>query len=61
MTGNEVCKCGYLGGLLCDFPMGKGKTCDAVLCEDCRAKGLGDDWGLDFCRAHAVLRKAGAL
>lgn len=26
--------CHYLAEYLCDWPMGKGKTCDALLCED---------------------------
>lgn len=30
-----ACACGYLAEYLCDFPTGRGKTCDAPLCEDC--------------------------
>jgi hypothetical protein len=31
--GFEACSmCGFLAEHLCDFPMGKGKTCDARLC-----------------------------
>jgi hypothetical protein len=33
--GVEACRCGYEAEYLCDFPMGKGKTCDAKLCESC--------------------------
>jgi hypothetical protein len=31
----EACSiCGFLAEHLCDFPMGKGKTCDAPLCRE---------------------------
>jgi hypothetical protein len=34
-SGVKACStCGILAEYLCDFPMGKGKTCDAHLCED---------------------------
>lgn len=33
--GIEPCSCcGVVAEYLCDFPLGKGKTCDARLCED---------------------------
>lgn len=36
--------------VLCDFPMGKGKTCDAPLCLEHAAEA---EPGLHFCRGHA--------
>lgn len=30
----EQCACGALADLLCDYPMGKGKTCDMQLCHE---------------------------
>lgn len=54
-TEAAVCQCRYLADLLCDYPMGKGKTCDAPLCAGCRVKQVGDNFGLDFCLAHHIL------
>jgi hypothetical protein len=31
-TGITACGCGMVAGFLCDYPMGRGKTCDAPLC-----------------------------
>lgn len=57
--GMTPCKyCGALAEYLCDFPMGKGKTCDMRLCDRCRVRQEGDRWGLDFCRAHQVISAA---
>lgn len=44
--------------LLCDWPIGKGKTCDLSLCEDC-AHEIGED--LHCCKIHYALwqRKTG--
>jgi len=35
---------------LCDFPVGGGKTCDAVICPRCATHQAPD---VDFCPAHA--------
>lgn len=35
---------------LCDFPIGGGKTCDAVLCSRCASHRPPDT---DYCPAHA--------
>lgn len=43
------CSCGGLAELLCDFPVGKGKTCDRKLCGHC-SKLIGPD--LHYCKAH---------
>jgi hypothetical protein len=37
--------------VLCDFPLGKGKTCDAPLCLEHAAEA---EPGLHFCRGHAI-------
>lgn len=37
ISGDAIQPCGqchYLAEYLCDWPMGKGKTCDAPLCDD---------------------------
>lgn len=41
--------CPYLSELLCDYPMGRGKTCDLALCED-HAREIGEDRHL--CPIH---------
>ena len=45
-----ACSCGFCADFLCDYPVGKGKTCDAPLCLKCRVH-VGDE--LDYCKAHA--------
>jgi len=37
-----VCRCGHMADILCDWPVGRGKTCDLPLCPDC-AHHIGDD------------------
>lgn len=27
--------CGQMSDYLCDYPMGKGKTCDLAMCDEC--------------------------
>ena len=44
-----VCACGYVADLLCDYPMGDGKTCDLNLCSAC-AREVGVDQ--HFCDVH---------
>lgn len=34
--------CQHLSDLLCDYPMGRGKTCDLALCDD-HAREIGED------------------
>lgn len=47
----EPCSvCGKAAGRLCDFPTGKGRTCDAPLCSSCSTKLSGDR---DLCPDHA--------
>lgn len=45
----EVCACGYASDFLCDYPVGKGKTCGLPLCEKCRHAADNDT---DLCRLH---------
>lgn len=42
--------CGRVGDLLCDYPVGDGKTCDRPLCPS-HATEVGPD--LHYCIAHA--------
>jgi hypothetical protein len=44
-----TCRCGHLADLLCDWPIGKGKTCDLPLCSSCSVR-IGDDQ--DLCLIH---------
>jgi transcriptional regulator with XRE-family HTH domain len=53
--GIEACACGEAADYLCDFPLGKGKTCDAPLCWKCRRQQGGETMDLDFCPAHALI------
>lgn len=56
----DMCKggndCMYPGDKLCDWPMGKGKTCDLALCDD-HARGIGED--RDLCPIHFGLWQKG--
>ncbi len=66
--------CGCIADHLCDYPMGKGKTCSAPLCDAHAIKvdrvnaqmQLFDDGEVDepewieFCPAHYAMLKVGA-
>lgn len=43
------CACGHTAELLCDHPMGDGRTCDLPLCWCC-GKHIAED--ADLCRVH---------
>lgn len=45
----EICRCGHEGAFLCDYPIGKGQTCDVPMCEGCR-RNIGVE--LDLCEIH---------
>src|SRR6185312_8100188 len=47
-----VCRCGHMADILCDWPVGRGKTCDLPLCSDC-TKHIGDDQ--DLCAIHFAM------
>jgi len=49
IKGGETCRCNHLADLLCDWPIGDGKTCDLPLCRCC-AKEIGAD--LHVCAIH---------
>ncbi len=47
------CSCGGVTTRLCDYPVGKGKTCDRKLCERC-GHHVGPD--KDLCLEHYKMR-----
>lgn len=51
MCRGEVA-CEYEGDVLCDWPMGRGKTCDLPLCED-HARNIGPE--RDLCPIHFAM------
>lgn len=47
--------CVYCSDYLCDYPTGKGKTCDLALCED-HGIAQGSEWeDLHFCPQHSLI------
>lgn len=50
--------CGSISTKLCDYPNGRGKTCDRPICEDCATHVEPDT---DLCRNHAFAAKGGKL
>jgi hypothetical protein len=47
--GEQCAECGWLGENLCDYPVGEGKTCDRLLCDE-HANEIAPD--LHYCAAH---------
>lgn len=50
--GRRPKRCAYCsrpGGLLCDFQLASGKTCDLPMCQVCTHRPRA---GTDLCRAH---------
>lgn len=47
--GPACLDCGGVSDALCDFPVGRGKTCDRAICVAC-APDIQPD--LNYCRAH---------
>jgi hypothetical protein len=43
------CHCGHTAEMLCDYPMGEGKTCDLAVCWCC-SKHIAED--RDLCLVH---------
>ena len=41
--------CGAVAENFCDYPVGDGKTCDRLLCDDC-SRIIGDD--IHYCVDH---------
>ena len=48
---HPCCACGAMAELLCDAPVGDGKTCDRYLCEE-HATTIGED--VHLCPYHAA-------
>lgn len=48
--GPHCVDCGAVADVLCDFPVGKGKTCDRTICEHC-AHLVAEN--TDYCEQHA--------
>ena len=48
----KTCNCGKINTRLCDWKMGPGITCDAMLCSGCTTEPVE---GKDLCRYHAEL------
>jgi len=53
-----LCACGRAGSLQCDYPVGRGQTCDRYLCRQC-AVPQGDN--VDYCPGHPNQHRQGAL
>lgn len=52
-------RCIYVAEYLCDYPMGKGKTCDLPLCDE-HAIQQGAEWqDMHFCPQHVVIQAMG--
>ena len=49
--GKHCADCAGVSGFLCDFPVGKGKTCDRPMCER-HACEIGPD--LHYCSTHEI-------
>lgn len=53
--GEHCADCSDLGTLLCDYPVGDGKTCDRPMCEE-HAHEIGHE--LHYCEAHNKMWEA---
>lgn len=65
--GEGITRCARCSGVadfLCDWPVGRGKTCDLTLCRRCRVRVAGeadedDDAGaIDYCPQHALAARS---
>lgn len=60
--GPHCTQCAGVSDVLCDFPVGDGKTCDRALCKACAKKVAPDT---DYCNDHYVMwdtfEKAGGV
>jgi hypothetical protein len=52
--GDHCADCAWVGEILCDYPVGEGKTCDRILCRS-HAKEIGED--LHYCKTHYEMWK----
>lgn len=46
------CHCGAVGGFLCDYPVGEGRTCDVALCAS-HAYEVAPE--IHYCAGHLTL------
>lgn len=53
--GPHCADCAAVGDLLCDFPVGEGKTCDRPMCAT-HASEIGPE--LHYCRTHVAMWEA---
>lgn len=49
LKSDPLCACGHTAEMLCDYPMGRGKTCDLPVCWCC-SRHIADD--RDLCLIH---------
>lgn len=47
--GPHCAKCGSVADVLCDYPVGKDKTCDRPLCAECAHEVAPD---VHYCAGH---------
>lgn len=47
--GDHCAQCGTVSDVLCDFPVGDGKTCDRAICEECAHEVAPD---VHYCYGH---------
>lgn len=50
--GNHCADCSGFSDFLCDYPVGKGRTCDRDMCED-HASQVGLD--IHYCKSHNMM------
>ncbi len=65
ICGSDIRTCSVPGchraaDYLCDWPMGKGKTCDAPLCEHHRGRQA-EEREIDYCPQHALMARSMGL
>lgn len=55
----DLCSvCGFLAAFQCDYPLGKGKTCDAHLCQQHAIQQGPATEDRHFCPTHAAIGQA---
>jgi hypothetical protein len=47
--GAHCVNCSTVSDILCDYPVGKGKTCDSNICDHCATEIAPN---LHYCKAH---------
>jgi hypothetical protein len=57
-TGETCSRCPCLSTVLCDYPVGEGRTCDLALCEACAVEQMPATEtaeSIDYCPQHALI------